>query len=144
MSNKLKNRSKIDWTIHAVYDPDDLNVPVDIHTHGLEKHKILNICMECPSRDQEMINFCANFINDIAMNMIDGETYEPFKTHMCDNAKNYNEVYHVFDLDIGKRDNGNGVENVYVADYWFDKIFFNPGNFRHYKFDHDTKKWKVI
>ena len=106
MSNKLKKKTKIDWNIHGVYDPDNIDKPVDIHTHGLEKHGILNICMECPSRDQEMINYFSNFINNLAQSMINGEKYNVGVTHMCDNSEDWNEVYDVFDLDIDKRDNG--------------------------------------
>ena len=122
MSNKFKKREKIDWNIHAVYDPDKLEKPVDIHTHGLEKHNILNICMECPSRDEELIYFCSNFINSLAQSMIDGEKYRTGVTHMCDNVNDSNEIYDVFDLNIEKRDNGDKEEDVYVVDYWFDDI----------------------
>ena len=143
MSNKLK-KNKIDWNIHAVYNPDNPNEPVDIHTHGLEKHKILNICMECPSQDKEMIDFCGNFINNLAQEMIDGEKYNIGRTHIHDNADNWNEIYDVFDLNIEKRDNGDGEEDVYVVDYWFDNILINRNNLFHYIFDHDSKKWRIL
>lgn len=144
MSNKLKNKNKIDWNIHAVYNPDDPSEPVDIHTHGLEKHNVMNICMKCPSRDEDMIHYCGNFINNLALSMINGEKYRTGITHMCDNADNWDEVYDVFDLDVETRDNGNGEENVYVVDYWFDDIYFNTGNMMHYIFDHDKRKWRVF
>lgn len=139
-----KNNIKIDWNIHAVYDPDDPNAPVDMHTHGLEKHNIHNICMSCPSRDQEMINFCGNFINNLARNMINGDKYKVGITHLHDNAEDWMEVYDVFDLNIEKRDNGNGEEDVYVVDYWFDDIFLNPNNMLHYVFNHNTKEWNIL
>lgn len=136
--------NKIDWRIHAVYDPDTIDKPVDIHTHGLEKHNVLNISMKCPSRDQEMINFCGNFINNLAQNIIDGEKYKVGITHMHDNANDYSEIYDVFDLNIEKRDNGDGDEDVYVVDYWFDDIYINPTNLCHYIFDKKTKSWRIF
>ena len=140
----MLNKNTIDWTIHAVYNPDNIDEPVDIHTHGLEKHNILNMSMKCPFRDQGMINFCGNFLNSLAQSMINGETYDVGLTHMCDNAKDWNEVYDVFDLNIDSRDNGNGEEDVYIIDYWFNDIYLNMNNLLHYIFDHDMKKWRVF
>lgn len=144
MSNKLKKKRKkvIDWNIHAVYNPD--TSMVDMHTHGLEKHNMPNICMVCPWIDNEMIKYCGNFMNELAQSMIDGEKYRVGITHMCDNINDPNEIYDVFDLNIEERDNGEGKEKVYVVDYWFDDIYINMNNFLHYIFDKDAKKWRVF
>ena len=135
---KMKNK-KIDWQIHAVYDSNNSNKPIDIHTHGLEKHKIRNICMNCP--DKSLINYCGNFINKIALSMIDGEIYTINKIQYIDNKNDYNEIYDVFDLTTDVRDNGVGEEEVYVIDYWFEREIENIYNHYNYFFDKNKLEW---
>lgn len=131
---------KVDWNIHAVYKDKEHPEPIDIHTHGLEKHGIYNICMMCPTQD--LIQFCGAFVNHIAMQMINGEKYSTKKTHYIDNKDDYNEIYDVFDISTETRDNGEGDEKVYVIDYWFYNLFVNPYNSRIYAFDFDSKRWR--
>ena len=111
--NKL---DKIDWNIHAVYESKEKMEPLDIHTHGLEKHGIYNLCMECPSKD--LVKFCGKFINNLAI--------------------------HMFDIDIDTRDNGEGHEKVYVINYWFDKDCFSPYNYNTYRFNASTEQWERL
>jgi len=139
MPNKKNNT--IDWNIHAVYTDKEHPEPIDMHTHGLEKHGIYNICMVCPSQD--LIEFCGGFINHLAQTMIDGEKYDCGRTQLLDNADNYNEVYDVFDIETDKRDNGEGEETVYVIDYWFDKPFFSPYSGCIHTFNREKKKWEI-
>lgn len=137
--NKL---DKIDWNIHAVYESKEKMEPLDIHTHGLEKHGIYNLCMECPSKD--LVKFCGKFINNLAIHMIDGEEFTPGKAHLIDDPSNHYDIYHVFDIDIDTRDNGEGHEKVYVINYWFDKDCFSPYNYNTYRFNASTKQWERL
>jgi len=139
---RKKNLDKIDWVIHAVYDDKENQTDFEMHTHGLEKHGVRNICMECPSRD--LVEYCATFINNLAQSMIRGEKYQPGKTQLIDNEHNYDEVYDVFDIDIDRRDNGEGEEEVYVIRYWFYSPFINPVNKYLYKFHWGKKEWIIL
>lgn len=136
------NKNKIDWNIHAVYQDKGSFKPLDIHTHGLEKHGIYNICMKCPTQD--LVNFCGEFINYLAQTMIDGEKYNVNQAHLIDDVNNNYDVLHVFSLRTDRRDNGNGKEIVYVIDYWFDRPITSPYNLCTYIFDGLDKIWKRI
>lgn len=133
---------KIDWNIHAVYQDKNHPEPIDIHTHGLERHGIYNICMKCPAQD--LINFCGEFINYLAQTMIDGEKYSINQPHLIDDVNNNFDVLHAFYLMTGKRDNGDGEEKVYIIDYWFDRPVTSPYNFSTYAFDKLDKTWKKL
>ena len=130
---------KPDWTIHAVFDDTGT---YDLHTHGLEKYGLQNICMECPSKN--LVQYCGGLINQLAFSMIDGEKYSINKTQYLDNADDYNEVRDVFDLEEEERDNGAGLEKVLVIYYWFDDIFINPYNDMPYTFDEKKQKWVCV
>lgn len=131
----MKN-NKIDWQIHAVYkDPEG---PFDIHTHGLEKHGLRNICMTCPTKD--LVNYCSCFINNLASSMIDGERYSVNTTHVIDNKYNMLEVYDVFNLLTDFRDE----EPVLVVDYWFNKEYINRETGTVYKFNSKNLAWEII
>ena len=133
---------KIDWNIHAVYQDKDHLEPIDIHTHGLEKYGIYNICMKCPTQD--LISFCGEFINYLAQTMIDGEKYNVNQPHLIDDVNNNFDVLHMFYLTTDERDNGNGKEKVYIIDYWFDRPVISPYNFSTYVFDKLNKIWKKL
>ena len=143
MSNKLVKNNKIDWIIHAVHGDVRSKKPVDIHTHGLERHGIRNICMECPN-DMKIIKYCGNFVNHLAMSMINGEVFEVGRVHSFDNEYDINDILDVFEVSIERRDNGEGEEEVCVVDYWFDKIYINDYNNSYYVFDKDKMKWKIL
>ena len=49
----------------------------------------------------------------------------------------------MFDVDIEQRDNGTGVEEVYVIKYWFDREFVNPYNNLTYRFNRESEEWEV-
>lgn len=132
-----------DWIVHVVYDSKDSSKPIDIHTHGLEKHGIPNLCMECPTMD--LAKFCGGFINLLAEDMINGEKYNVGEGHIMDNLY-LDEPYgvlHVFDLYDSILDNGEGLEYVLVVNYWFDRELVNPVDGLRYRFDKDMKEWMV-
>ena len=138
MSNKnrrlISKNKKQDWIIHAVYDPDNPEKPIDYHTHGLEKYGLKNLCMEVEGK--EYSNACARIINRIAKDMVEGEVFKPDMRHYVDDGKD--KLYDVFDLYEVTNKEG---EELLLIEYLFYEMYVLPTNCRVYVFNPVSEKW---
>ena len=126
-----------DWIIHAVYDLD----PIDIHSHGMEKYGIKNFNIECTN--PQLIYHCGRLINDVARAMISGEKYNIDETHYVFNGVGTTEMLYAFTMTEDRRDNGNGIEDVYLIKCLNDKEVYYPFVNHSYKYNYETERWEM-
>ena len=128
-----RKQNKGDWTIHAVI-MDDGNV--NFHTHGLEKMGLMNLEIIRPQNDEWKI-WCAELIEELVKTQIkEGKPLKLDCTQYFDDANNYDNILHVFELHEITDQFGDKVAMIDYGDY-----AINQYNHRLYKFNEKSKKW---
>ena len=134
MKKDEEMRNKYPWVIHAVYDPDNPDKPIDYHTHGLDKYGLKELCMEHVGK--EFGNTCRDIINYVAAAMVDGEKFDVNFRHYVDDEDG--KLIHAFDLaDVTNKE---GEELIYI-DYLFETEYQYPADHHVYVFNEFSGKW---